>query len=65
MFYFFVIITFIMVIILVIVSILYINKLESKLDALIDAFDEMDIIDTTSLEKRILYKKRKNENRRR
>ncbi len=65
MFYFFVIITFIMVVILIIFSILYINKLEAKIDALIDSFDEMDIVDSSSIEKKILYKKIKEEKRHR
>lgn len=52
MFYFFIIISFILMIILVLFSIIYINKLENKIDSLIDAFDEMDIVDVSSIEKK-------------
>ena len=55
MFYFFVVVSFFMLMILVVFSILYINKLETKIDSLIDSFDEMDIIDVTAREKRAHY----------
>jgi len=52
MFYFFIIISFALMIILVLFSIVYINKLENKIDSLIDTFDEMDIVDVSLVEKK-------------
>ncbi len=47
MFHFFIILSFFVMITLVIFSIIYINKLENRINTLIDAFDEMDIVDTS------------------
>ena len=55
MFYFFIIISFFTMITLVVFSILYINKLEVKIDGLIDSFDEMDIVDVSAKDKRVNY----------